>query len=569
MTVYRNRRAGTVKMRTTRAMANTAKRYGATPATLERRVVLECAALAGSVAILLGVVVPRGGDAAAHLYRTMLVEHGALVWDNLWFAGQYPLASYSLFYYLPAAVFGNTLLAAIAVVVSAVLFAMIVLRVWGPVARLPALAFALLAGGQFFTGDYPYTFGFAALLATLAALQRRRTVVGLVSAALTLVCSPLAFFFLCLTLAALFFRSHRPRWREMKIGAAIVALAGIEVVALAVFPSPHLLYPFTMWRFVLGLPVGILGLALSLRSRSARPLTSLFAVWIVATTIGYFVPSPLGHNLLRPETLVFPMVLLAARLAKFRPRWLALAAVGSAFAANVGPYSTTALARVVDKSASAAFWAPLLSYVAHHGSADYRLEVVPTINHWEAYYVPNAGFAIARGWYQQLDTGDNPALYRHPLQPAVYRAWLRSVGVRYVVLAHTDPAGEATSERSLLLSGKSGLRRVFSAKDGQIYELPHATPILTGTAPAAVRKLGETTITGWTARRGSYLLRIHYNSYWRLENGSVCLRRSRTGMTIIDAQHGGTFSLRADENAFAIVSGILDLGGAKSLACRS
>lgn len=536
---------------------------------LERRVVLECAMLAGLVAVLLGVVVPRGGDAAAHLYRTLLVEHGAFVWDNLWYAGQYPLVSYSLLYYLPAAAFGNSVLAAVAVVVSAVMFALIVLRVWGPIARLPALAFALLAGGQFFTGDYPYTFGFAALLATLVALQQRRNLVALVCAAVTLGCSPLAFFFLCLALAALFLRSHRPHWREARIGAAIVALASIEFAALHVFPSPHLLYPFTMWRFVVGLPVGILGFAVSLRSKSARPLASLFGVWIVATTIGYLLPSPIGHNLLRPETLVFPMVLLAAMLSRFRPRWLALAAVGAAFAANVGPYTTTALARVVDRSASPSFWTPLLHYVADHGSVGYRLEVVPTINHWEAYYVPKAGFAIARGWYQQLDTGDNPALYRHPLLSAAYRAWLRSVGVRYVILPHTDPAGEATAERSLLLSRRSGLRLVFASRSGSIYELPHATPILTGPAPARIRSLTETALTGWTARPGNYLLRIHYDPYWKLESGAVCLRRSRTGMTTVDVRRSGSFSLRADENAFAIVSDILDLGGATSLACRA
>jgi hypothetical protein len=34
------------------------------------------------------VVVPQGGDLAAHLYRTLLVRHTIFVWDNLWFAGQ-------------------------------------------------------------------------------------------------------------------------------------------------------------------------------------------------------------------------------------------------------------------------------------------------------------------------------------------------------------------------------------------------------------------------------------------------------------------------------------------------
>jgi hypothetical protein len=532
-----------------------------------RRPVLVSVAIAGAMAILLAVVVPRGGDAAAHLYRTLLVERGALVWDNLWFAGQYPLASYSLLYYLPAALAGNNVLAAVAVVGSAGLFALLLLHRWGSTARVPAYAFAFLAGGQFFTGDYPYTFGFAALLATLVALQRRRNWLALACAAVTLGCSPLAFLFLCLTLAALFLRSRRPRWREVAVGVPIFALAGVQLAALALFPSPHLFYPFSMWQLLLSVPVGLLGFALSLRSRSGRPLACLFGVWTVATLVGYFVPSPVGHNLLRPQSLVFPLMLLAAMLARFRPRWLALVAVVSAFAANVGPYATTALARL-DKSAAPSFWTPLLAYLGRHRSADYRLEVVPTINHWEAYYVPKAGFAIARGWYQQLDTGDNPNLYRRPLTPAAYRAWLRSVGVRYVVLARTAPAAEGGAERNLLLSGRSGLREVFASRSGRIYELPRPTPILTGPAPATIETLGRSSISGRVARPGEYLLRVHYTSYWTLAAGSVCIRRGPSNMTLVDARRGGAFSLRADENVATIVSSLLDLHESRSPVCR-
>jgi len=104
----------------------------------ERQVLWQASAIAGSAALVLALVVPRGGDAAAHLYRTLLVEHGALLWDNLWFAGQYPLVSYSLFYYLPAALFGNPALAATAVVASGLLFASLALRTFGTGARWPA-----------------------------------------------------------------------------------------------------------------------------------------------------------------------------------------------------------------------------------------------------------------------------------------------------------------------------------------------------------------------------------------------------------------------------------------------
>jgi hypothetical protein len=535
---------------------------------LASRITLTSGALATLVALALVYLVPRGGDASAHLYRTFLVERGSLVWDNLWFAGQYPLVSYSLLYYLPAALLGNNALAAIGVVASAVLFARLLWARWGAVARLPAYSFAVLAGGQFFTGDYPYTLGFTALLATLVALQHKRRWLGVACAAVTLGCSPLAFLFLCLALAALFLRPSRDRWREALVAVPLAGLAAIEAGALSLFPSPHLIYPFAVWRLVLGVPVGLLGLALSLRARSGRPLASIFAIWTVATVAGFLIPSPVGHNLLRPSTLVFPLMLLAALLADFRPRWLAIPAVAVAFAANVGPYVATGVART-DPAAKPAFWSPLLSYAAAHGSSDYRLEVVPTINHWEAYYVPRSGFAIARGWYQQLDTGYNPSLYRRPLTPAAYRTWLRSVGVEYVILANTPPAAEAAAERRLLLSGRSGLERVFAAPSGTVYELRDATPLLTGVGPARIEFIGHTSIGGWVARPGTYLLRVHYTPYWVRGSGSLCLQRGPGGMTALHVRRAGSFSFRAPKGVESALAVVFDPDDRPSATCHA
>ncbi|HEU5404450.1 MAG TPA: hypothetical protein VFU52_00085, partial [Gaiellaceae bacterium] len=72
-----------------------------------RRELVLAAALTASFAALIHAVGPAPGDAPVHLYRTFLVRDGALVWDNFWYAGTYPLASYSLLYYLPAALVGN------------------------------------------------------------------------------------------------------------------------------------------------------------------------------------------------------------------------------------------------------------------------------------------------------------------------------------------------------------------------------------------------------------------------------------------------------------------------------
>src|SRR4051812_27047579 len=103
-----------------------------------RRELLLGAALTAAFAALVLAFGPAPGDAPVHLYRTFLVRDGALVWDNFWYSGTYPLASYSLLYYLPAALVGNLPLVFFAAVASTVLFASIALRQWGTAALWPS-----------------------------------------------------------------------------------------------------------------------------------------------------------------------------------------------------------------------------------------------------------------------------------------------------------------------------------------------------------------------------------------------------------------------------------------------
>jgi hypothetical protein len=349
--------------------------------------------------------------------------------------------------------------------------------------------------------------------------------------------------------------------------AAVVLAAGLELVVLRVFPTRGLYYPYGLWRLLAGGVVAGLGAALSLRARGGAALASLFLVWGAASVATYLIPSPVGHNLVRASTFVFPLMLLAASIAEFRPRWLAAAALAGALAANVGPYLTMIPDRSADPAAGRAFWSPLLGYLTAHRAGDgFRVEVVPTANHWEAYYVPQAGYALARGWYTQLDIGDNPALYRKTLAPAAYRRWLRGAGVRYVVVPRTS-LGAVSSRREarLISSGRSGLREVYSGRSGSIYRLPHAVPILTGPGSPTITALDHTAISGRLSRPGRYLLRVHYTPYWRISSGSLCLTPSEDGMTELDAFRAGPFSMHAIEAPFAVLRFHID---ERSTACR-
>jgi hypothetical protein len=528
------------------------------PELRARREAILAGGFAAALSSLIVSLLPQGGDAPAHLYRTLLLQHGIVIWDNLWYAGQYPFASYSLLYYLPAAAIGNITLTVASVVCAAALFAALVLDEWGEIARWPARAFGLLAAAPLYTGSYSYAAGFAALLGTLRALQKGRTFLGVVAAALTLGFSPLAFVFLCLALGAAFLKQRRLSGRALVVSATLVLLLGIQLGTLALFPSPGR-YPFAGWQLLAGLATAALGAALALQSRQGRWLAGLFSLWAIANVVAYFVPSPIGHNLLRADELIFPVMLLTALLAGFRPRWLALPALAVALAANVGPDLAIFPSRAADAAAKTTFWSPLLAFLQRHSGPGYRIEVVPTSNHWDAYYLPRAGFALARGWYRQLDIVDNPTLYASTLTRLGYDAWLRSRSVRFVVLprAPLAPLG-ASHEAELLSSGRSGLREVYAGATGVIYEVPRAVPILSGPGKAVITAFSHDLIAGRTATRGIYRLRVNYTPYWRVRTGGVCVGTGADGTTHLTVLRPGAFVLTVADDPSELVESIMN-----------
>src|SRR6476660_4102410 len=249
------------------------------PNLSRRRELLLGAALTAAFAGLVLAIGPAPGDAPVHLYRTFLVRDGALIWDNFWYAGPYPLASYSLLYYLPAALVGNLPLVFAAAVASTVLFSSIALREWGRAALWPSRVFGVLAAAPMFTGLYAYTLGFTAMLATLKLLQVRRLRLAALIAAITVGLSPLAFAFLCLVVVSYVVSRREISRRHIWFGAGLVVAAGIEVLALLLFPGSTGSYPFHWVDFVSVLAVTTLGVLVARRARGAAPLVAFYALW--------------------------------------------------------------------------------------------------------------------------------------------------------------------------------------------------------------------------------------------------------------------------------------------------
>ncbi len=533
-------------MSASNAKASTAVR--AMPGTLgalARGEAARAALIALAVGLALVLLGPPPGDLPAHLYRTELVEDGVYVRDTFWYAGHYPLFTYSLLYYFPAALVGNDLVALVSVVAAAALFASLAQREWGEAARWPARVFAVVVCGPLFTGTYPYSAGLAAGLGALKALQlgRRWTAIGL--AALTLGLSPLAFLFLCLAIVAVFLgRLPRLDRSAIAVGGALLALGLFEGALLLLYPE-EAEYPFFHLSELLGVVVlSAACAALALRSERGRVLAAVLGLWALAAVVAFVVPSPIGENVTRLRGIILPLALLAAALASYRPRWLAGFAVTAALAYTVIPYVGAAVHRTDTRSAKASFWEPAIELLDERWSPDYRVEVVPTGDHWEAYRLPHAGFPLARGWYRQLDIAQNPLFYEEPLQPQAYREWLRSLGVRFVLLPETQ-LGRVGEEREaeVVRSGRAGLVEIGRAGDVTVYEVPDATPILTGPAEAHLTAVGHDRVEGEVGAAGTYRLAIRWTPTWRVESGDVCVEKAPDGMTQLVASGPGAFAL--------------------------
>lgn len=518
---------------------------GRTPraSTIPREPLL--AAVVAAVPITLLVLLSaKGGDMQAQLYRSELARHGVWLWDNNWYDGIY-LPSYSMLYPPLAGLVGNVVLVALGGVVASALFMDLALRTWGPQARWGGYVLALLACAPLGTGEYPYSLGITAMLATLCCLSRGRRGAALACAGLTVAFAPLAFAFLILVLAGLALGSGWPDRAALRfgLGVAAVGLLGAAVVLLLPVPGPQA-FPFvSLWPALGALGAGAAA-CVTAGDRSLRRLGAILLVWCGACVALFLVPTSIGYNVTRIRLLLFAVMLaaLAGSLTRSdsRPihRMLAVVALIASLIWTAQPYNEVLPGALHSRFAAAAGWAPVNGFLAEHWTPDYRVEVATTYGHWESYWVGRR-FPLARGWYRQADLDRNRLLYG-PLTAAAYRGWLRDNAVRYVVV----PPGhiEGHFEAALLRSGASGLRLVWSSAGFTIWELPRPGPMLRGPTGARLTRYTHDSISGGLPAAGTYQLRLRYNRYWRVA-GPVCVKPASDGMTLLRATGPTRFTL--------------------------
>src|SRR5262249_45509496 len=129
--------------------------------------------------------------------------------------------------------------------------------------------------------------------------------------------------------------------------------------------------------------------------------------------------------------------------------------------------------------------------------------------------------------------------------PQAYLRWLRSLGVRYVVLTDAPPDYSAKAEAAIVGGPHSPLRPVFRARQLTVYAVPRPEPIFSG--PGTVLELDESHVVVDVRRAGTARIAVRWSRYWRPSLG--CLVRGRDGMLRLSVPHPGRVRLTFSPDA--------------------
>jgi hypothetical protein len=515
--------------------------------------------VASALSALLLWVGPPGIDLAGHAYqRVLFLRDGFSLWNNFWYAGRYSFVTYSILYYPLAGLIGIKLLALASIATAALAFAIVLGREWGSTARASSRSFAVVWAGTALSAAFPFALGAALGLLALWALQDRRRVLFGALAALTLAASPLAFVLLALFLAGIGISRYRDR-AQLVVPAAIIVVGGLlELSLFRVFPGGGV-FPFSTAELIPAIVFCLLGVMTTWRVERARPLLFFFVVYLVACIAAFVVPSQLGENIERVRYAALPLAVLALSLRAWRPLRLALPVLVLAAIWNTTPLAANFTHAAADPTAKRAYWQPAIGYLQMHLRPSYRVEAVDTAGHWPAVYLPEAGIPLARGWYRQDDFPENRILYGS-FGAHAYLAWLRSLGVRYVVLADAPPDYSSRAEAALLAGGHSGLRPVLRTTHLTIFAVPHPRPLVTGPFPARVERLGATSMTVALGGPGTYRIAVRYSPYWRASSG--CVQHGDDGMLRLATADRATVKLSFKVGAARVLETLVGAGDA-------
>lgn len=484
---------------------------------------------------------PPSVDLAAQLFRSELfASHGFLAWNNYWYGGHY-LLGYSLLFPPLGAAVGPTVVGGVAAVAATGLFGLLALRHYGSRARLATLWFGAGMIAMLLSGRLTFALGVAIGLMALVALDRWRRLVVVPLATATSFASPVAGFFLMLIGATLVVSGDRARGAILALSAAVP----IGAMALA-FPTtgPE---PFVLSALAGTLAVTlVMFVALPRSERLLRRGVVLYGCTVISV---FVIPNALGGNIARLSNLLAGPLLALGLAGPRRRLLLAILALPLLYWQWQGAVRDVSRA-TSDPSVQREFYTPLLATLKEHtGGAPVRIEIPPTLDRWEVYYMtPN--FLLARGWERQLES-DDLHLFQRKLDPASYRAWLLAHGVTYVALPNAPLDYLALREAALIRHGLGYLTPIWGNHDWQLYAVRDARGLVDW--PARLTSIGADWFDLQAPRAGDFVLRIHFSPYWTVaDSDGICLR-SKGPWTMVELSRPGSFHIGTDLSAGALL----------------
>ena len=490
-------------------------------------------------------------DQAAQTYRTLQFQlHGLMLWDSGWYAGNFPLG-YSVLFPAVAGTFGIKVVPVVSAVIATWSFDRFIRSYLG--ARpLGTWYFAVSTLLPVTIGQWPFLAGEAAGLLALVCLQRGRRTAALGLGVLAALFSPLAAAFLAL--GCLAWAAHSSRRRSL-IATAVTAMVIVLLLGF-VFPGTGP-FPFPWTGLV---ATELLCLCALTPLVQTTPVVRLGALlYAAASLFSFVVPNPLGGNAPRLAASI-GVPLLACfvttpgpALSRVSParvvgwaeeRWLAdrhwhLALPGRwryVTLLLVAPFAVWQWAPwdgVVTSSASApytqsSFYQPLITALSIASPTPVRVEIPPTVDHWESAFVAPY-VSLARGWERQLDIADNQLFYTPgSLTAASYSAWLDAEGVSFVALPAAPLDYAAKAEGTLIRSGQvHGLSLVWSNPDWRLWRVLSSPGLVTG--PATLTSLEPDHFTLNASGPGVITVRVRYTRFWTVTSGNACVKSAPAG----------------------------------------
>ena len=506
----------------------------------------EPALIAAAFAIAYLIIEPSSADYAAQVFRSGLFEdEGLSAWNNLWFGGHHTPGYSVLFPYLGSLI-GPRETAALATVLSAVLFSAIAYRRWGDRARLGVIWFAAGAAISLYTGRLSFALGIAIALAAVFASQRGWRPLGIAFAVLTPLASPVAALFLACAAVA-----HSVAERSRAGLELAVAALGTAVMLAVAFPEGGT-EPFVASSFQ---PALLIAIAVFLAiPREEKLLRYGVAAYAAALAAAFLLDTPMGGNATRMGALFLGPALAFGlwRRQKFLLVVLAPFLVYWQLSPVVRDLETVA----AQPSVESAYYAPVRDFirgVPNHQR--YRVEVLPAVHHWESTHVPK-GIYIARGWERQLDRKLNALFYEDengPLTSAAYRIWLDQLAVGFVAVPGSKLDYAAEAEARLIAEGQPYLEKAFVSKNWTIYRVLDPAPLAFGAGKRA--KLTREGFKLIVDSPGATIVKVRWTPYWSIEEGTGCVEESTNGFTRVIAPEPGTFRIGVDFSPLRALDG--------------